>query len=375
MSTFIIACGGTGGHLSPGIATAQELTLRGHKCILIVSQKQIDEKLIQSYPDLEFFKFPGIGFSLRPWRWPSFILHQIQNFTKALKLIKETKAEAIIGFGGFLTTGIVFAGFLLSRPCILHEANHIPGKAVRLLHSIATRVYLPEGVEFKSRKTNKVKHCGFPIRKEVQKILQSEARQKLRLAPNQPVILVIGGSQGAKVFNQWVIENFEELGKIGINVLCVTGIGKGSEGKIEEKHPNGTITQVHFIPFYSRMNELFCAADIVIGRSGAGTIAELIQCETPSILVPYPSAADNHQYANALSLEKRGGCVVLPQKDIKTLTQEALKMLSNSELLSQMRYNLKQLKRYDAAEFMVSDIELLCKKPSKTDFSDFCSGF
>jgi UDP-N-acetylglucosamine--N-acetylmuramyl-(pentapeptide) pyrophosphoryl-undecaprenol N-acetylglucosamine transferase len=157
-------------------------------------------------------------------------------------------------------------------------------------------------------------------------------------------------------------------------VVCVTGIGKGSDGKIEENQSDGTTTRVIFMPFYGKMNELFCAADLVIGRAGAGTIAELIECETPSILIPYPSAADNHQYANALALEQRGGCMILPQEKMDQLANEAVKLLGSKALMQQMSYNLKQLKRYDAAERMADDLEQLCRGDLKGNFADLSRG-
>jgi UDP-N-acetylglucosamine--N-acetylmuramyl-(pentapeptide) pyrophosphoryl-undecaprenol N-acetylglucosamine transferase len=374
MSTFVIACGGTGGHLSPGIAIAQELSRRNHRCILIISRKQIDEKLIEAYPELRFVKFPGVGFSRKPWKWPYIALCQVQNFIQSLTYLRRVRADVVVGFGGFLTIGVILAAYLLNRPCVLHEANYIPGRATRLLHPLATCVYLPEGVHMDVHKMRRVKYCGFPIRKEFRKISRLSAHQVLGLPRTNPLILIIGGSQGAKIFNQWVIENFETFGKAGIDVVCVTGIGKGSDGKIEEVQPNGTTTHVIFMPFYGKMNELFCAADLVIGRAGAGTIAELIECETPSILIPYPSAADNHQHANALTLERRGGCLLLPQEKMNQLADEAIKLLGSRALMEQMSYNLRQLKRYDAAERMADDLEQLCRMDLKGNFSDILRG-
>ena len=372
MHTFIIACGGTGGHLSPGIALAQELILRGHKCILIVSKKQVDKRICDAYQDVEFVKFPGVGFSKKPWKWPSFLISQIANFFRSIKLLRQNKARAVIAFGGFLSCGIVLAGKILRKICILHEANHFAGKATKLLSIFSDRIFLPDGVHLKKISAKKIKYSGFPVRREINKISKDLAKTRVGVDSNSRLLVVVGGSQGAIVLNKWVIENFEDFCKNGVNIICVTGLGKSSDCKIEEKGENGTISKVIFIPFAINMNELFSAADLVISRAGAGTIAELTKCETPSILIPYPHAADNHQEANASFFERQGGCLKIEQALINSkLKDEAIKLITNENLLTQIAYNLKQLNRFNACEIIADDIELLCQnKQTCCDLND-----
>lgn len=361
MSTFIIACGGTGGHLSPGIALAEKLREDGHKCILITSQKRVDQELCQAYPELPFIQFPGIGFSKNIFKWPRFFYLQIKNFLYSIHLIKTTQTDAVVGFGGFLNAGVIIAAFLLRKHCFLHEANYIPGKAVRFLSIFAKRIYLPEGVQLKNIFTKTVLSCGMPIRKEIQKINQEKAKAQLNFSPHQKLVVVVGGSQGASRLNKWVIDHFEILNNKNINVLCVTGLNKGKAHSIEKTNAEGIRTQVTFVPFYNQMHQLYSAADLVISRAGAGTLAELAKCETPSIIIPYPHAAENHQLANATHFEQRGCCLMLEQNNIDNLLNETLNLLENPKLLEKLSHNLKQFNQSDATNFLANDIESVLK--------------
>ena len=353
---FVIACGGTGGHLTPGIALAEELSMRGHKCVLVVSKKAVDQKFCSAYPHFSFVQFPGIGFSKNFLSWPKFLYFLFKNFFKAVRLLKKLHPAAVIGFGGFTNASIILSGYLLKKPCFLHEANQVVGKAIRYLSWITTKVYLPEGVSLSSISMNKQVSLGFPLIKSFQKKDKKESCKRLNVSPYQKLLIVLGGSQGALSFNKWVLDNFKQLALHNINVICVTGVGKHSQQTLEISQ-QGVVSKVIFIPFSYDVATLFSAADLVIGRAGAGTIAELIQCETPSILIPYPQAADNHQLANALSLEQKGGCLILEQKHMYRLLDEVLHLISNNDLLSDMRLQLQHVQSENVANELANDIE------------------
>ena len=352
MKTFVIACGGTGGHLSPGIAIAEELMTRGNKCMLIISNKNVDQKLCSAYPRIPFIQFPGIGFSKkRVYLWPKFFYLFAKNFIKSLHLLRRVKADAVIGFGGFTNMGVVIAAAILRKPCFLHEANQKVGKTIRFLSPIATKLYLPESVPLKNILAQRFLQVGFPLRKEIQKVNKNFAREKLGFPPKGKLIVFMGGSQGAKVFNNWVLENFESLFEYKINIICLTGIGR--QQQIVEKNT----CKLSLIPFSQKMHILFSAADLVVGRAGAGTIAELIKCETPSILIPYPFSAEDHQLANALAFQQMGGCLVLEQNRLYRLKDEIMRLLNAPELLKDMAFNLHQLNQENATQIIVDDVE------------------
>jgi len=363
MSTFILSCGGTGGHLSPGIALAQELIERGHTCCLLISQKEVDSRLMQGYPELEYMRMPGVAFSTKPWKFLKFLYCQIKALFLAFRILMMRRPHAIIGFGGFVTPAMILAGWICRCPRALHEANRIPGKAIRVLSFFANRIYLPEGIGLKSLLPQQIRHYGFPVRKEIKKMSKSYARKKLNVSGK--VLLVLGGSQGSMCLNEWVLKHFEILARHGINIYCVTGLKMGAHGNYEHKDDNGHMRRAIFVPFVDNMSYVLNAADLVVARAGAGSIAEFIHTRTPSILIPYPYAAFNHQQANASFLERCGGALVVSQKNIDTLLKEVLDCIFNDALLHKMQDNLSSIDRLNARVVISNDLEALSKAHAK----------
>lgn len=359
MSSFVIACGGTGGHLSPGIALAEELIARGHTVTLFISQKKVDTRLVEKYPHLATRRVPGIGFSWRPDKLVMFQLRQAQGVLFSYRFLRQHRPDAIIGFGGFTNAGVVVAGRLLGIPVALHEANRVPGRAVRLLSRLAQRLYLPPGVRLPGVRGVLVRHTGLPVRREIARLARDEARAQLGFSPAQRLLVVLGGSQGSSNLNEWVRKNTPLLTAEGIQIYCVTGMGKGHEGSREHRARNGETVRVEFEPFSDRVGVLMSAADLVLSRAGAGTIAELVRCETPAILIPYPFAADNHQAANASYFEQQGGGLVIAETMLSTLKQEVLDVVFNDWLLKKFRTNLHRMSRENSIDVIIGDLETL----------------
>ncbi len=359
MSTFIIACGGTGGHLSPGIALAEALVARGHRTVLFISHKQVDTRLVEKYPHLALERVASAPFGLRPDVLARFIVKQARGFLFSWRYLKRERPDAIIGFGGFTNAGIVVAGRIQGVPVALHEANRIPGRAVRRLAGMADRLYLPPGVRLPGIRGVLVRHTGLPVRNEISRLNRTESRVQLGADPAQKLLVVLGGSQGAGNLNRWVEDNLEAFALEGIQVYCVTGLGKGTAGRRELPGRNGQQVRSWFEPFSDRVGVLMSAADVVLSRAGAGTLAELVRCETPAILIPYPQAADNHQWANATYFEQQGGGVVIGEPVIAGLRQEVLDVIFNDWLLNKFRVNLHRMSHENSIETIVHDLENL----------------
>ena len=357
MIKCLICCGGTGGHLSPGIALAEALHERHHECILVVSNKEVDSRLLRKYPDLNYVRTPGRPFSLNPLKFVAFLFTVVAAFGFAVRLIRKERPNVLVGFGGFSTVGMALAAFLFKIPVVLHEANRVPGKAVRFLSAIASRLYLPQGVKLHSFIPKAVRHYGFPLRKDIMHISPRSARKALDLKVQGRLLLVFGGSQGATALNQWVQNNFGKLAMRGINIYCVTGLNKEKEDVWERKLPDGRVIRCWFKPFCDDMANLLSAADLTVARAGAGSIAEFMRCRLPSILVPYPHAADNHQQENAIFHEKQGGAIVLPQDNLDSLYNEIADLIHNDPLLLKMRKNLELLDRSNSIDHMMNDLE------------------
>ena len=354
---FLVSCGGTGGHLSPGIALAEGLMARGHEAVLLISRKKVDGRLIEKYPGLRFERMPGAPFSLRPLALARCAASQALALLFCLRLIARWRPDAIVGFGGFTSAPIVLAGGLARVPVVLHESNRVPGLAIRTAGRFAQRVYLPAGVRIGSVSPWVSRQVGLPVRSEIVRLPRADSRAALGLDPNQKVLAILGGSQGASVLNEWTRINVGTLAAEGIQVYCLTGLDKGPAESIEMRTRTGAAVRVIFAPFCDRMAELLSAADLVVSRAGAGTLAELVRCETPAILVPYPHAADRHQDRNAEFFERQGGGLVVNQAMMGGLLAEVMEAIFNEWLLRKFRANLQRMDRANPLETILLDLE------------------
>ena len=357
MTDVLIICGGTGGHLSPGIALAEELKSRGFSSTLCISQKSIDRAIAQKYRHISFERFTGKGFSGGLWGKLQFFQQLMFSLPKIFMMIRNKKPKVMVLFGGYLSVGFGLLGVLLHVKIVLHEANGKVGKAVRLLQGFAYRVYLPRSVMVKEINKSKVRHAGYPLRKEMVAIAKKEAREQLGLECKGTLLVVIGGSQGAQVLNRWVIDHFELLIEEGISIYCISGLKNGLESHDVSVNSRGESVTIKMVPFSDNMAAVLSAGDLVVSRAGAGAIAEITRCEVPSILVPYPYAADNHQFFNAKIHESLGGGILIDENNIKKLYEEVKVLISNHSLLEQISLNLMNLNAVNASEEIVDDLE------------------
>lgn len=360
MKRYLIACGGTGGHLAPGVALAEGLAARGHGVHLLVSRKTIDSKFLEKYPGLDAIATPGAPFTLAPAGLLRFVWQQTAGLWFCIGVIRRVRPAAIIGFGGFTTMGIMLAGILLRVPLVLHEANRVPGRATRTFGAFARWVWVPPGVQLPSVRPSRVRDCGLPVRSEFRRKAKADAMAELGFVPAARTLVVLGGSQGASALNEWAAGAVKPLAAAGAQVICVTGPGKTNDRVMTVlSAADGTTIHSYRMPFCDRMAELLSCADLVVTRAGAGTIAELARIGAPSILVPFPQAADNHQIANARFLEQQGGGFVVEQPFIGGLTKEVLEVIFNDWLLARFRSNLSRIDRTDPLDAMIQDIERL----------------
>jgi UDP-N-acetylglucosamine--N-acetylmuramyl-(pentapeptide) pyrophosphoryl-undecaprenol N-acetylglucosamine transferase len=341
-----IACGGTGGHLAPGIALGEALRAQGHAVTLLISHKQIDARLVAKYSDFTVEKIPAAPFLWRPgglWRC---LRSQWRGFGLAWRRIGAERPSLIVGFGGFTTAAVIVAGAMRGVPVVLHEANHVPGRAIRWLTPLAQRLYLPPGVAAPWGGRKIARPVGLPVRAEIQLRPPAAARRALGLRPEGLVLVVLGGSQGAGSLNAWARTQAARLAERGGQLYCVTG-------PAAETAPTGPGV---FSLFCDRMADLFSAADLVVSRAGAGTLAELTRCTTPAVLVPYPHAADNHQAANAAWWTAQGGGVVVPESRFGELTATVDALLDDEPRRREMIAALARLDRESALATIMADI-------------------
>ncbi|NBD37596.1 MAG: UDP-N-acetylglucosamine--N-acetylmuramyl-(pentapeptide) pyrophosphoryl-undecaprenol N-acetylglucosamine transferase [Verrucomicrobia bacterium] len=353
-----IICGGTGGHLSPGIATAQRLRDRGGETCLVVSDREVDNRLLQAYPELPCQRARGAPFRLHPVGLLRFLFLGMHSILEALRVLRRERPAVLLAFGGYLSVSWALAAVWLKIPLVLHEANRVPGRSIKQLAGMADRVYFPEGIGLRRVETKRRYFLGMPLRKEIRHIPKDVIRKKMEVPQHAKVLVIMGGSQGAQALNDWVERHRYSLAADGIWIYLVTGPGKLELPAREwARSDRGERVAMNAFAFHDAPHQLFSCADVVISRAGAGTLAELVESLAPAILVPYPHAADNHQLHNARYLEKRGGAVVLQQSEIDNLYREVLDLIFNDWLLSRMRRNLHSLRHGDEAGKLARDLE------------------
>lgn len=368
MSRFLIACGGTGGHLAPGIALAEALLARGHEPRLLISHKRVDARLAERYPHLPIARVPGAPFSPRPDRLARCVWHQARGFGFSRRYLAAFRPHAVVGFGGFTTAAITLAARLRRIPVALHEANRVPGRAVRLLARWCQRVYLPPGVRLGGPADAAVRPAGLPVRVDVVPVPRGAARAALGVDPLEPLLFVLGGSQGSSRLNSWVESNVAALAAAGVQVWCVTGLGKGAAEVRELPTSSGATVRAWFEPFSDRVGTLLAAADLVVSRAGAGTLAELVRCGAPAVLVPFPEAADDHQRANARYFAEQGGGLVCDEAAFDRLLDEVLALLRDEARRELFRANLRRAAATDDTAALVADLEQLASAGSAPAF-------
>jgi UDP-N-acetylglucosamine--N-acetylmuramyl-(pentapeptide) pyrophosphoryl-undecaprenol N-acetylglucosamine transferase len=305
-----IACGGTGGHLFPGLAVGQELRARGCAVQLLVSPKEVDQAAVRSASGFEIVTLPAVAF--QSGSRLAFFRGFARSFLAARRHFKVRRPRAVLAMGGFTSVPPVFAARGLSVKTFLHESNTIPGRANRVLSrwvDVAFTGFTETATRLKCRN---VINTGTPVRPEFQLRDAAECRRALGLAPERPVVLVTGGSQGARGLNDLVLRALPLVKATMPQWQWLHLTGSADVERVRAAYAaHGLAAQVE--PFSTRMELLLGAADAAITRSGASSLAELAALQLPAMLVPLPTAADNHQWFNARSFAQDGAAQSLEQ--------------------------------------------------------------
>src|ERR1700722_11862461 len=318
-----IACGGTGGHLFPGLAVAEVLKERGYEILLLISEKQIDTIAVGSRKEFRIEKIPAVGLTkLVSIQSLSFVAKFINGLVACLRIYGSFKPDAVLGMGGFTSTGPILAGRITGLPTFIHESNAIPGKANRLNAVLSQKVLL--GFEECARyfPGKVVEVTGTPIRDSLRSpVDRSQALKNLSLHSGLPTILVMGGSQGAHGINEAVLAVLRRFGKKEVQFVHLTGAE--DETHVYECYQKEGIP-AFVSAFYDRMEEAYTVADLAFARSGAASLTELSYFGLPTILIPYPFAAENHQFFNAEIFARHSVAEVLEESRVNKDTLGSL---------------------------------------------------
>jgi UDP-N-acetylglucosamine--N-acetylmuramyl-(pentapeptide) pyrophosphoryl-undecaprenol N-acetylglucosamine transferase len=299
------------------------------------------------------------GFPRRAWwRWPAAIVTNVVGFVQALWLVATERPDVVLGAGGYVSAPVSVAGWLLGRPVLIQEQNSVPGLTNRLLSSIASEVHL-SFVEARSyfRRKDHLKVSGNPVRKHILSGDRTAAIREFGLVPGKPIVFIFGGSLGAHRINEAALEAMRRLkGRVEVQFILQTG--RQDFERVKETVETEQLP-ARVMPFLRRIHMAYAAADLVVCRSGAMTLAEIAACGTPAILIPYPYAAHDHQVVNASNLADRGAAAMILDRELtgERLGNEIAHWLSDRQGLSRMSSNARTFNRPDAAIKIVRSLE------------------
>jgi UDP-N-acetylglucosamine--N-acetylmuramyl-(pentapeptide) pyrophosphoryl-undecaprenol N-acetylglucosamine transferase len=313
-----IACGGTGGHLFPGLAVAEHLRERGCGVTLLISPKDVDQKGVANVSGMEIVTLPAVG--LTKGSVMGFLRGLMRSYVITEKLFRAERPAAVLAMGGFTSAPPVLAGKRLGAQTFLHESNSIPGRANRWLSRAVKRGFVGFPCAAERLPRCPVTLTGTPVRPEFQPRSAAACRVELGFDPARPVLVVMGGSQGANGINELVMRALPEAAEHAPEWQWFHLTGPAQFEQVKAAYAkNGLRAVVH--PFFADVALALGAASAAISRAGASSLAELAAMRVPALLIPYPSATDNHQFHNAHAFALAGAARLLEQEKA---TPEAL---------------------------------------------------
>jgi UDP-N-acetylglucosamine--N-acetylmuramyl-(pentapeptide) pyrophosphoryl-undecaprenol N-acetylglucosamine transferase len=349
----VISAGGTGGHITPALAIAEEIRKRGGQVLYIGNKDSMEERIVTKagfhfYPInvQKLYRKITIKHFLFPFRF-------VSSLFKSIVYIQRFKPDFFIGCGGFVSGAPGFAAKAGNIPIFLHEQNSFPGLTTRMLSNHAIKIFL--GIEDGKKyiKNNRTYFTGNPIREFRSGKIDFE---NYGLNPDFPTLFITGGSQGSQFINGRVIESLDFLNEMDLNVIWQAG-----KNNVEEvKSKIGDIRNFHVFGFSSEIDKFYGCADFVLSRSGALSLAELEEFKLPGIIIPLPTSAGNHQLHNAENFCRNYG-ILLEQKNItKSTFCDSIKRIMQEH--KEMKAKFGVSKHRNAAKVIVDEITKIIGK-------------
>ncbi len=361
---FIVSGGGTGGHIFPALSIADGLQKRFPDCeILFVGAEGKMEMEKVPAAGYQIVGLPVAGFHRGEiWRNLAFIPKLISSLMKAKKVVREFQPDVVIGVGGYASGPVLRVATTLGIPTVLQEQNSYAGVTNKILGKKASKICVAYDKMERFFPAGKIVFTGNPIRSGLTEILpkSEEAKAFFNIDTDQRVILVVGGSLGARTLNESMLGNLELIRNS--DVLFIWQTGKYYFKAIQSQMENHQVSNIRLMEFIPRMDLAYSLADVVISRAGAGTISELCMVGAPSVLVPSPNVSEDHQTRNAMSLVEKEAAILVKDTDaVNNLVGEALALVADREKCLKLSQSIKKLATPNATEDIISVIGTLLK--------------
>ncbi len=364
MSSYkiIISGGGTGGHIYPAIAIARKIQeLNKNAEILFVGAKGRME--MEKVPE-EGFNIVGlnvvgiqrslsINAILKNLKFPFLLL---KSFNHAKKIIEDFKPNIVVGVGGYASGPTLRMAHRLKIPTLIQEQNSYAGLTNKWLSKKTQKICVAYENMSQFFEVNKLVLTGNPVRKDIENLETklSEAKKYFKVSKNEKVILVLGGSLGAKSINEGIINSIHTIKDQDIKLIWQ--VGKRYFEAIEDQLNQIKIPNVNVFAFIKRMDLAYSLADVVISRAGALSISELTLAGKPSILVPSPNVSEDHQTKNAMSLVVKSAAILIKDNQTNLLLNTAIELLKDENQLNRVSQNAKKMGKPNATQDIVNEI-------------------
>lgn len=358
---FIISGGGTGGHIYPAISIAKEIGKNFNDCELkfIGAKGRMEMNIVPKHGyEIQGLLISGLhrSFTLKNIFLP---IKLFISFIQSFLIIITFKPNFVIGTGGFASFPIVFISSILRIPTLIQEQNSIPGISNRLLSRFVNYICVAYDKMEKFFPAKNIYKTGNPIMESIKNIKNTnDIKQKLNFEDNKTVILILGGSLGSEKINRTVEKNIDYIISKDVNVIWQCGKKYFNDFKHFKSN------SIYVTEYIEDINSTYNSSDIIIARSGALTLSELAIVSKPSILIPSPNVAENHQLENAKKIEEINACICVEEKDLDIIFKNKLDLLLKDEKLrNELSKNISQIAMPNAS----SDIVQLIKKHLSND--------
>ena len=356
---IVIAAGGTGGHIYPAVALAEEFYRQepGSVITFVATGRNLEESILaHGRFQVEHIDVQGVvGRARMASLFALFLLPRA--LYQSIRILRARCADFVIGTGGYFSPPVVIAAAILGIKRVIVEPNAIPGLANRVLGPVSDRIFLAFGSAKNYFNPSKIRVVGTPVRKE---FVEGDP---LRPTTGVNTLLVFGGSQGARAINSAIIDALNFAPSIWKNLDIIHQTGTEDHHRVQTAYVSAGV-QAQVVPFLFDMPRTLRSADLVVARAGAGTLAELAVCGKAAILIPFPHATHQHQEKNAREVEAEGAAVVIPQDELdgRRLTQEIEALVKNPERLRTMAENSLARRKVDSTKIVVREcLHLLAK--------------